>query len=97
MHRIRYMAGRMVHHTGKPQEEEPRLARRRNGEEAKGQPPHMGRAILILLTGLQNDLSQNIIGNDRNTTIRSSKIKQLFVSKRSKFENWLSLTVPAIR
>ena len=65
----------------------PRLSRRRNGEEAKGRPSHSGRAILSRNSGLTINLSQK---NATFAHVRSSKIKQLFVSGWCKFENWFS-------
>ena len=87
----------MAHHTGKPRKGVPRLARRRNGEEAEGQPSHTGRTVLSQMAGLTNDLSQYIIRNAGNAQVRSSEIKRLFVSEWSKLENCSLHSVPAIQ
>ena len=74
------MANCMVHHTGKPRKGWLRFARRRNGEEAKGRPSHIGRTVLSQMAAVTDDLSQYIIRNAVKAQVRSSKIKRMFVS-----------------
>ena len=86
-----------AHQLMKPRKEEPRLARRRNGEESKERPSHKGRTVLGQMAGVTNDLSQHAIKNDRNARVRCSKIKRMFVSGWCKLENWFLHSVPAIQ
>ena len=81
------------HQSVTPQKKKgPRLAKRRKGEEAKGRPSHIGRAILSQRACLTYDLSQLIIRNMRLTHTRSNGIEHLVV----KFEHMFSNTVSAI-
>ena len=81
----------IIHQRGKPRKKlglDPPSGEK--GEEAKGRLSHIGRAILSQLAGLRDDLLQYIIRNTKNPQIRSSKVKQLSVSKWSKLEHLIS-------
>ena len=73
-----------------------RLARRRKGEDAKGRPSHIGRAILSQRACLTDNLSQHNIRNTGFTQITSSEIKNRVVSTWCKFEHKFSNPVSTI-
>ena len=96
-----YTSAQIDRNSKKPPErnaakKEPRLAKRRKGEEAKGRPSHIGRAILSQWACLTYDLSQLIIRNMRLTHTRSSGSEHLVVSRWCKFEHMFSNPVSAI-
>ena len=49
---------------GATKKKRPRLAKRRNGEEAKGRPSHSGRAILGRSTCFTDNLLQNVVKHE---------------------------------
>ena len=63
----------------------PRLANRRNGEEAKERASHIRRAILGHSTCFTCSLLQNVLRHLRHRHTRRNDAKQLFVSNWSKF------------
>ena len=74
-----------------------RLAKRRNGEETKGRPLHIGRAILGGSTCFTNNLLQNVVRYMRHRQNRRNDAEQLFVSNWGKLENWHSNSIPGIK
>ena len=68
------------------EEKGPRPAKRRTGEEAMGQPSHIGRAILNRIACITNNLLQHNIINVRFAQIRSNDIEFLLVSKGARLK-----------
>ena len=84
------------HQRGTPQRRWPRPAKRPKGEEAKGQPSHIGRAVRSRIACFTDNLSQHIINKMRLTQTKSNDIELLFVSKWSMPANWFSNSVSAV-
>ena len=57
-----------THRNWKPRKRAPPLARRRKGEEAKGQPSHIG------LAGLRENTLQHVRRNTRDRQLRCNEV-----------------------